>query len=326
MRTSLFAATNTTKFHKPEKISGLNLDALRIQTRYRGHPKLSQTDHQRLFRYELFSAVESGGICASISCENGITAVCAIKPLTWDSRHFGLPMAKLTLAAAPSTPPAILHSLLKETFSTREQETASLHISCEVDIDDYLCLNTLISFGAEILDLKRDYLWTSLKGIQAPKFLSRVRNYRPEDKAEVMQLLKESHFDSRFSRDQLLDQGKTDELYQIWLEKLLDGEENDRIALVMERNGRVQACGTIEKQDLSHAGVDIQLMSGGIYVSCAEAIGSYYPIIYSLTNRASVFCDSSQTCVSLNNHSATKVLEKMNLGTASIRYALRLTI
>lgn len=322
----MFPATIATKLHSPETISRLNLGGLTIQTRYRGHPQLNRTDHENLFRHELVCAVESGGICASISCENETAAICAIKPLTWDSQHFGYPMAKLTLAAAPIHPPATLHCLLKETFSTIKQETASLHISCEVDIDDYPCLNALIGFGAEILDIKREYRWTSLKGIQAPKFLSCVRDYQPEDKAKVMQLLEESHFDSRFSRDQLLDQRKTEKLYQIWLEKLLDGKENDRIALVMERNGRVQACGTIEKQDLSHAGVNVQLMSGGLYVSCAEAIGSYYPIIYSLTNRASIFCDSSQTCVSLNNHSAVKVLEKMNLGTASTRYALRIQL
>lgn len=235
-------------------------------------------------------------------------------------------MAKLTLAAAPTHPQATLQSLLKEAFSTIKQEPKSLHISCEVDIDDYHCLNALIGFGAEILDIKREYRWTSLKGIQAPKFLSRVRDYQPEDKESVIQLLEQSHFESRFSRDQLLDQRKTKKLYEIWLEKLLDGKEKDRIALVMERNSQVQACGTIEKQDLSYAGVNVQLMSGGLYVSCAEAIGSYYPIIYSLTNRASTFCDSSQTCVSLNNHAAVKVLEKMNLGTASTRYALRIQL
>src|SRR5690606_30666922 len=124
--------------------------------------------------------------------------------------------------------------------------------SCEVDIDDYSCLNALLGLGAEVMDIKREYRWTSLKGIRAPKFLSLVREYHPSDKAQCIQLLAETNFESRFSRDTLLNPSKTKELYQLWLEKLLDSDNSDRIALVVEKNGQVQACGTIEQQDLSY--------------------------------------------------------------------------
>src|SRR5690606_4390796 len=119
----------------------------------------------------------------------------------------------------------------------------------------------------KILDIKREYRWTSLKGMTPPKFISCVREYRANNKKQVMQLLDESHFESRFSRDPLLSKDKVAQLYHIWLENLLDSNENNRIALVIERNSQIQACGTVEKQDLSYAGIKFQLMSNGLYVS-----------------------------------------------------------
>lgn len=315
---------NSTEFHKIDRIADLDLDALIIHNRYRGHPQLSNIDHQRLFRHELVSAVEVGGVCSTISNKHGVAAACAIKPLSWDSQHFGLSMAKLRLAAAPGCPTNALSNLLSDTFGVAKQKATGLHISCEIDIDDYLCLNTLLGLGAEILDIKREYRWTSLKGIKAPKFLSQVREYHSQDKPQSMQLIALNNFESRFSRDILLAEAKTSKLYQIWLEKLLDGNESNRIALVMEKNGRVQACGAIEQQNLSYAGVDVQTVSNGIYISSPEATGSYYPIIYSLAERALARFDTVQTCVSLNNRSASRVLERMNAGAESTRYALRL--
>lgn len=322
----LFPASTDIDFLDLEHIHQLRLEQLTIHTRFRGHPEFDPVDHQSLFRHDLLCAVESGGSCASLSHRSELLAVCAVQPLDWDSRHFGLPMARLTLAASPACPPDRLPILARETINGTRGTSETLHLSVEIDIDDYPCVNALLSLGANILDIKREYRWTSLRDFNPPKFLSLIREYQPEDKRDVLQVLDAAHFESRFSRDPLLDPCKVRDLYRIWLEKLLDGDTQQRIALVMERNGRIQACGAIEKADLSTAGVNVQIMNGGIYVASARAVGGYYPMIYSLVKRASSSCATSQTCVSLNNHAATRVLERMNLGTPSTRYAMRLSL
>lgn len=310
----------------PEDIHNLDLERLSIFNRYRGHYELDRSDHLRLFRHELTEAIKSGGFFTSISHNQGTSGVCAIQPLAWDSKHFGLPMSKMTLAATPESNEACLFNLVNESLNFAKHKHQALHISCEIDIDDYLCVNTLLKCGAEIMDIKREYRFPRQKKIRAPKFLSMVREYKPEDKNDIMNILRKSKFETRFSRDRYLDHEKTKQLYQIWIENLLDSNAEDRIALVMEKNGHVQSCGTIERTDLNYAGVNVQLMSGGIYISTIHATGNYYPIIYSLIEKASKISNTSQTCVSLNNHSATKVLEKMNLGTPSTRYSLRIAL
>lgn len=310
-------------FHKEDAISGLDLDSLVIHNRYRGHPELDDHDHQRLFRHTLLSTLNSGGICASINNESKLVAVCAIQPLEWDSMHFGIPMAKLVLAAERDCSATSLEQLLEATLS-KITNPKNLHISSEVDIDEYVVLNTLLRLGAEVVDVKREYRWTSLRGIKVPKFLSSIREYRIEDKPQVMQLLDESLFESRFSRDSLLSRDKVTSLYRVWLERLLAGRGTDSLALVMERHGKIQACGTLAKLDMHDAGVPVQIMSNGLYVASPNATGKYYSVIYALAEESLTKGISAQTCVSLNHHAATRVLEKMNVGTRSIRYALRL--
>lgn len=170
----------TVQFFGEEEISRLNLNALTIHTRYRGHPELSETDHQNLFRHELTVAVNSGGVCAGVYRNSEVVAICAIAPLAWDTQHFGLPMAKLTVAATGAEQSSPLLHLLKETISVGSGKTGRMHLSCEVDIDDYPCLNVLLGLGAEIMDIKREYRWISQghQSAQIPVTRARVSSKR----------------------------------------------------------------------------------------------------------------------------------------------------
>jgi hypothetical protein len=234
-----------------------------------------------------------------------------------------MPMANLMLAVNPSCAPKALSALVESTIASAHASSESLHLSAELDIDDYLSVNTLIHFGFEIMDIKREFRWTNLKGVQAPKFLTQVRSYMPADKKQVMDILNEISFRGRFSRDTTIPFGKAEEMYTIWLDKLLEGKDRTT-ALVFEQNGKVQACGVIEQTDLSAAGVSIQFMDKGLYLAHPKSVGGYYPVIYSLARHSLARHGSVQTSVSLNNHSATRVLERMNGGTKTIRIALRL--
>lgn len=314
------------KVHTLESISRLSLLALAIHTRYRGFPGFSQEDHEKILRYELASAIKSGGTCVSLHSGSTVSAVCAIAPLPWDTCHFGIPMLNMKIAAAPNCRISDIVSLFKGSVESLNDKQPPLHISCEIDIDQYNCLNALISLGAQILDLKREYRWISLKNIVAPKFLSRVRDYQPSDRQAVVKIFQKSLFESRFSRDSSLDPDKVVRLYHIWLEKLLEGNEDDRIAVVREGANGLQACGIVEKQDLTAAGINTRLLGNGLYASGPKATGSYYAVIYALAERSLARSWIAQTTVSLNNLAATRVLERMNAGAESRRYALRLNL
>lgn len=314
---------NQIQLNTSDDINRISLERLVAYSRYRDHPRLTEGEQKQLLRHELAAATRHGGVFANIE-NNRAAAICAITPLDWDSRHFGFPMAKLTLASAPECPSSMLSHLIRTTLQETAQQAPSLHISVEIDIDDYKGLNALFGQGFEMMDIKREFRWTSLKGVTPPKFLSRVRSYQSSDKKQVMSLLSKCAFAGRFSRDPYIPSNKVTEMYAIWLSRLLDSTAHDSIALVLEKDGVVQACGVTEHVDLSSSGIPIQFMDKGLYLSSPEVVGSYYPVIYGLATHALARHDSVQTSVSLNNHSATRVLERMRGGTQTTRVALRL--
>lgn len=316
-------------FHSAEGVRRLGLARLALFPRYRGLPLLCPQDHEQLFRHELCMAVDAGGICATVddeSCPGAhrLAAVCAVTPLDWDSAHFGMPMANLVIAAAPDCARERITSLVHAALSALAASQPLRHVSVDLDIDDYNCLNALLAMGCEVVDIKRHFHWSSLKGVRPPKFLSRVREYRHADRARVLRLLEGARFESRFSRDPLLPQAEVKALYQCWFEQLLDQSGDDVIALVFEKEDGVQACGVIAEKDLQSAGVPVKFMDKGLYVSGPQGVGGYFPMIYALAERALSRYDAVQTCVSLNNYPAVRVLERMRAGTASTRYALRM--
>ncbi|WP_111657759.1 hypothetical protein [Isoalcanivorax indicus] len=312
-------------FLDSEGVRHLGLARLTLLSRYRGLALLCPQDHEQLFRHELAAALEAGGVCATLGAGQELAAVCAVMPLAWDSAHFGMPMANLLVAAAPDCTRERLSALLNAALSRAAAMQPLRHVSVELDIDDYNGLNALLAMGCEVVDIKRYFRWSSLKGVRKPKFLSRVRAYAPTDHARVMQLLEAARFESRFSRDALLREQDVRTLYTCWFEQLLARADDDVMALVFEKAGRVQACGVIAERDLRPAGVPVQFMDQGLYVSGPQGVGGYYPVIYALAERALARYDTVQTCVSLNNYPAVRVLERMSAGTPATRYALRMT-
>jgi RimJ/RimL family protein N-acetyltransferase len=305
-------------------IQCMDISGLVVYSRYRGIKSLEKDDHEKIFRADNAAAVNAGGICAAVFSGDRLQAVCAIAPLEWDSQHFGMPMANLVIAAVSGCASAVLLALLEKTVDAAKKTLGVIHVSADLDIDDYGCLNALLALGFEILDIKRAYRCSGMTGVRVPKLRSLVRDYCPEDRERVLWLARNSEINSRFSRDPFLSRHKVEALYQLWFEKLLGSNGDNAIALVFERSGQVEACGVIGATDLSYAGVSSQFMDKGLYISGSDGVGGYFPVLYELISRSLLRYDLAQTSASLNNHAAVRVLERMHVGSESIRYALRL--
>lgn len=314
-----------TRFH--EVPACLELGGSSRFSGYRGLRTLDDSHHRMILAGALRSALKVGGVCHGISDETGsVVAVCAVSPLEWDSSHFGLPMARLFVASSPGIEPASIRSLAETALAEAGGSFPLRHVSASIDIDDYECANALLASGFEILDIKRSFSWSRLDGVPMPKFLSCVREYERADRAEVLSLLDDISFDTRFSRDPQLPQDKVVAMYRLWLKQLLERAEKGQgcIALVFRKAGRIRACGVIGETDLAAYGVPVTFMDKGMYLSSREGIGGYFPVIYQLARLSLERGMVARTMVSLNNHAAVRVLEAMRSGSASTCYEMRL--
>lgn len=211
------------------QLPGLDLAGLQVLGRYRGIDGLSAGDHRELFRAELEALLAAGGACAVVPGKTGPEAVAAVGPLPWDSAHFGLPMGKLVLAATASAGSNVLQPMLDRLLELARVEQGLRHLSAEVDIDDYACLNALLARGFEILDLRRSYRWRSMAGVPVPPLRTLVREYRPGDRATVLALADAATFPGRFSRDPVLAPERVTALYRQWLLQLLDAPDRKSV-------------------------------------------------------------------------------------------------
>lgn len=305
-------------------IVAADFSSLQIFSRFRRHPGFSAADQLTIFRHELTEALDQGGACRALFLDGRIVAVLSVRQLNWDSEHFGLPMARMQIAAADAVPVDAIAELVGNAAVQFRQHAR--HYSLEVDIDDYSCLNGALTAGFQVMDLKRTYCAQRLReDIDFIRLSSRVRPFREEDRDAVRALVAQVDFVSRFSRDNTLDGERSRALYQRWFESLLKEGESSVIALVFQRAGKVAACGVIEETDLSRYGVSRRLFSGGLYASGSSGAGGYIPVMHALTTEAARRHGIVDTTVSLNNTAPCRVLESFRSYSGTVtRYALRL--
>lgn len=307
-------------------IVAADFSGLQLFSRFRRHPGFSVADQLTIFRHELLEALDQHGFCEALFLEDRIIAVVAVRLLSWDSDHFGLPMARMHIAAAETATADAISELVNSAAAQFRRRSAAQHYSLEVDIDDYSCLNGALGAGFQVMDLKRTYCARRLReDIDFIRLSSRVRPFREEDRDAVRALVAQVDFVSRFSRDCTLDGDRARTLYQRWFERLLREGDSAVIALVFQRAGKVAACGVIEETDLFRYGVSKRFFSGGLYASASSGAGGYIPVMHALTTEAARRHGIVDTTVSLNNTAPCRVLESFRSYSGTVtRYALRL--
>lgn len=309
-----------------ERLSHLHFDKLQLFSRYRRHRVFTAEDLLAIAKAEFRDAAEQG-VAFGLVREGALLGLCVVRPLDWDSSHFGLSMGRLMLSAAPGVDDADLDRLVQSTLREALPVLDLWHLSCEVDIDDYACLNALLRARFDILDIKRTWCTTRLRpDIDVVRNVRSVRPYRATDLPVVREMLADIHFPSRFSRDPLLSPGLVSTMYEKWFHRLLEQSlAGDALAMVFERQGRVVACGAVDEVDFGFAGLGQKMMSGGLYACTRGGVGGYAPVMHTLISESVRRNGIGDTTASLNNTAVARVLEGFRSYSGSvIRYALRL--
>jgi hypothetical protein len=307
------------------EVGSIDLSMLDIYSCYQTMPFCRADIKESLFRQDLKEALSSGGFCQLVLLKSHVIAVAAIKPLAWDSAHFGLPMGQLYLSASVERcPRRALEELLKQSIDKAQKSLGICHISIETDMDHYHCLNPMLALGFEIMDVKRYFHTTDMQGFKVPRFLSQVRDYEPTDFDKTMRMVERVNIKSRFTRDEFLPPEKTREMYRIWLSNFLQKQGSDVFAYVFERHGNMEGCSVISKKYFPWLKEPVEFMDKGLYVSDRKGVGGFAPALYKSIERALAQDGVVQTCTSLNNSASIRVLEQWNTHPHVSAYALRL--
>lgn len=299
-------------------IDAMEVESSMFNSRYREHPHIKEDFLKDIFKLHIKNIINSRGKAYSLTHGDNLEAILTLKPLLWDTKHFEQNMARLEIHCK-KTMSAPISLALNKVLSEAAKGT---HISTDIDLDNYLLLNTLTNnYAFEVMDIKREFRWLSLSRVTKPKFISKVELYSDYLKDDVLNLLKKINFETRFTNDCAICQKKTKSMYSIWVNNLLN--DIDSISVIYKKKNKVVAFGAISRTTLESSTKNMDIYDKGIYFASKEGIGAYYPIIYKLAELALQRASSVQTSVSIHNYDATRVLERLN-GTTNInKVALR---
>lgn len=310
---------------KLDAVSHQTLAGLDLYSPWRNGTGFSVLEQEKISLGELRKSLELGGAAFKVSYGGEAIALISVEPLPWDSQHYGFPMARVRLFSSKNASANQLDDLLRYALCEFQSAKEYRHYTIEVDIDNYHCLNALTRSGFQIEDIKRTYFYTSgrLRKDINIRFSNGVRKYQNKDYARVMDIISITDFPSRFTRSESLCPIKSKDLKEVWFSNLLKKPDSDRLALVYEKAGKIEACSAIDCKDFSAFGVDRRMMYGGLYASTSKGTGAYQPILYRLTQDALKLYGVGATVVSMNNMAPLRVLESFGCSSGSVvSYAL----
>lgn len=261
-----------------------------------------------------------------LEIDSVLSAIAIIEPCLWDSQYFSKNMARLHLFSKSCVDKNKLSKLISNAIELASSIKIE-HISIEVDIDDYITINSLINFDFEILDVKRSYFTHKYVDDNIyKKMMLNIRSYTSHDIEEVSRILDMTYFDTRFTRDTSLVQEKAQSLYREWFYKLINEHNHSSNVVVYIRRAKVVACGAIGEFDFKSFGIDRMMRVGSIYACLPSGIGAYGAVLQRLTQDAISSHGFVETTVSLNNVAATRVVEGVRPNQSNTALAMRLLL
>ena len=246
---------------------------------YRGIPKESQvrillSEVQRLAAQGCLMAVKEG---------DEIVGLASFTHLPWDSRIFGLPMAKIghLIAAYRGGARAEILDQLLAGLIERACAEGYRHLSTRVDCADVGAIHCLERRGFRLMECLVTYLFRHKQDIlPSIKMLYGVRPYKPEDRDALLAIAERMCADhqSRISSDPDLPRDGVKRFYVEWMKNACAGEMADHI-LVAEKKGRPIGFLVYKLNGDVLKDTGVRIAGQGLSASLPEGTGSYVGLL-----------------------------------------------
>jgi hypothetical protein len=214
------------------------------------------------------------------------TAAVAIgRPLTWDSRYFGVPMGRLDyLIQAPDA----TRSDVRAALSLALDQFRALrirHVAVKLDVEDGEALACLQEHGFRLMDSTLTYVAHPRR--DAPRALRCLGQVRPFDVSDIEQILditREAYagYQGRFFRDHHLPRVRAEAFYVEWARQCCSGGMADRILVAEGTGGRLLGWASVKWADTEAVLGRSRISKGSLGACRPDVPGAYAGIIAEL--------------------------------------------
>jgi hypothetical protein len=166
--------------------------------------------------------------------------------------------------------------------------------------------------GFYIRDLKSTYMIS--RGRAQRQDISNVGNNRSvvsDDIEAISEILREVRFPSRFVREPVVDQGRVQEMYIKWVERILQRPESDRAVRVIYRGSKPVSVTAMERVSRFEEVSGHRLFGNTIAASVPGHSGASWYCTADTTADALQKADFCECTLSVNNAHAIRVVEDL---------------
>lgn len=206
-------------------------------------------------------------------------AIAVARTLAWDSKFFGIPMARVEYVVASSRDAAErVLAAVNDTLRAR----GIRHLSARVDVEDLTAMAALESAGYRLMDALVTY--TSRPKKEPPnevREVGRIRPFTPDDGPELVRIAEEAYrgFRGRFHLDPHIPDERCDAFYPEWARQCIALTMADTILVSEGANGQLLGFLAYRKREPVSSVGGVAVYGGGLGACRRDTPGAYAGLI-----------------------------------------------
>lgn len=252
---------------------------------YRHYRVMSRARQRAVLAAEIARSRDTPGSLALVVGEGEAAAVAFARPLDWDSRFFGVPMARLdyVLRGARAGRTALAEIVAATLAACRAQGLR--HVTARLDVADLDGVAALEEHGFRLMDALVTYFThPHRKPPTEIREVGTVRPFRADDAEALLEITRTAYrrFRGRFHLDPHLPQDRSDELYAEWARQCIAGAMADRIVVADDGRGGIHGWASTRRVEPVSSAGGIAVFAGSLGACRPERPGAYAGLIRAL--------------------------------------------
>lgn len=244
-----------------------------------------------------------------------VIGLAALNFLPWDTRHFGIKMAKIDYLMAVGDYGkafAIKNRLLTCLLQLCKKDKIN-HLSCRIDTSDTSGIHALETNNFRLMDTLVTYVFNRHRHkILQIKELYRVRKFKGKDLDKLVALAKASFTKNRFHEDSHILNTRANNLYAEWVKNYCQGKIDGKVLVVenKETDGVGFLLYKVNKELAKFTGY--RIIGQGLAAVSPKAKGAYLSLIKATIKDTVSFYDYAEFDALIHNYEVIRILQKFN--------------
>ena len=292
---------------------------------YRHYRAYSRKAQLAILKAEICSALTHSPQLARYAEDAGHAAMVVARPLPWDSRFFGIPMARIDyMIRSADAPGALVEATLEATLDAC-RHAAIPHLTARLDVEDIETVALLERRGFRLMDALVTYRMRPKK--QPPKDVREVgviRDFEPGDAEDVLDITREAFqgYVGRFQHDRHIPPDRAEGFYLEWAKKCMSRDMADKLFVSVNSDSRIIGYLFFRRREPASSVGGIPIFGGGLGATRRDSPGAYAGLIREATIWAHEH-DGIAECQTQNyNFPVIRVYEAAGAGYVRAEYTL----